>query len=126
MRGRRGLRGRRKIDYGGLIIPAETQDVYRLLGRRGDSPVKRSEILKLIMSSLGCGRTRAMRIFNELVRFGLIIEDGAGYYHPAQLQVRRINLAKESVKAKLYEYLRKRYRMNPLQAARWVCEFWEG
>jgi hypothetical protein len=119
--------GRRpKIDYGGLIIPAETQDVYRMLGRRGNSPVKRSEILRIIMETLKCGRFKAHRIFRQLIEFGLIVEDGAGYYHPAQLQVRRINLAKESVKAKLYEYLRKRYRMNPLQAARWVVEFWEG
>jgi hypothetical protein len=120
------LRRRPRIDHNGLIIPAETQDVYRRLGRRGDSPMSRSEILKLIMSSLGCGRTKAMRIFNELVRFGLIVEDGAGYYHPAQLHVKWINLAKEGVKARLYEYLRKRYHMNPLQAARWICENWEG
>jgi hypothetical protein len=126
MRGRRGLGRRPRIDHNGLIIPAETQDVYRILRKRGDSPMSRSEILKLIMSSLGCGRFKAHRIFRQLIEFGLIVDDGGGYYHPAQLQVRRINLAKESVKVKLYEYLRKRYRMNPLQAARWVCEFWEG
>jgi hypothetical protein len=120
------LRRRLKIDYGDMIIPYEVQHVYRRLSRRGDSPVKRSEILKLIMEALKCGRFKAHRIFDELLRFGLIIDDGGGYYHPAQLQVKRINLNKESVKAKLYEYLRRRYGMSSLQAARWVCEFWEG
>jgi hypothetical protein len=124
--GEAGLGRRPRIDHNGLIIPAETQDVYRILRKRGDSPVRRSEILKLIMEALKCGRFKAMRIFDELVRFGLIVEDGGGYYHPAQLQVERINLSKESVKARLYEYLRKRYRMNPLQAARWIVENWEG
>ena len=120
------MRRKPKIDYGSMIIPAETQDIYRILRRRGDSPVKRSEILRIIMETLKCGRFKAHRIFGELVRFGLIVEDGGGYYHPAQLPVKWINLAKESVKASLYEYLRKRYGMSPLQAARWVCEFWEG
>lgn len=120
------MRRKPRIDHNGLIIPYEVQDVYRRLRRRGDNPVNRAEILKLIMSSLGCGRFKAMRIFDELVRFGLIVEDGGGYYHPAQLPVKWINLAKESVKIKLYEYLRKRYGMNPLQAARWIVENWEG
>lgn len=120
------MRGRSKADYGGLIIPYEVQDVYRRLRRGPDRPMKRSEILRLIMEALKCGRTKAYNVFNQLERFGLIVEDGGGYYHPAQLQVKRINLNKESVKAKLYEYLRKRYRMNPLQAARWIVENWGG
>jgi hypothetical protein len=120
------LRRKPRIDYGDMIIPYEVQHAYRRLSKRGDNPMSRSEILRIIMGSLGCGRTKAMRIFNELLRFGLIIEDGGGYYHAAQLPVKWINLAKESVKASLYEYLRKRYGMSPLQAARWVCEFWEG
>ena len=120
------MRRKPKIDYGDMIIPAETQDVYRMLRRRGDSPMSRAEILKLITSSLKCGRFKAHRIFRQLIEFGLIIEDGGGYYHPAQLPVKWINLAKESVKIRLYEYLRKRYRMNPLQAARWIVENWEG
>jgi hypothetical protein len=120
------LRRKPRIDHNGLIIPAETQDAYRMLRRRGDSPMSRAEILRIIISSLGCGRFKAHRIFNELLRFGLIVEDGAGYYHPAQLPVKWINLAKESVKARLYEYLRRRYGMNPLQAARWIVENWEG
>ena len=120
------MRRRRKIAYGDSFIPAETQDIYRRLSRRGNSPMSRAEILKLIMSSLGCGRFKAHRIFRQLIEFGLIVDDGGGYYHPAQLPVKWINLAKESVKIRLYEYLRKRYGMNPLQAARWIVENWEG
>ena len=119
-------RGRRGIDHSGLIIPYEVQHVYRVLGRRGDSPVNKAGILRLIMEALKCGRFKADRVFRQLIEFGLIIDDGGGYYHPAKLPVKRINLARESVKARLYEYLRRRYGMNPLQAARWIVENWEG